>query len=235
MPGNQSKATEIESIKNEILLADEILCPKCKYNLRGLTDDEINCPECGEPLILSNLRSENQNKNLDKIIHLHQWIAAIPCIVFAIICFITFVYLYTVNASIKILIVNMIGMPIWFSSFYIPYRYFESKKAIELALIMHVVLVTFPALLLGYIFMAGLLLFIVLNFKDVTVILTEYFLIAFTIMIATISASVVCFMANQYVLNQCKELYLSDERYKRQKIDVKKLLQKDEVISSDPI
>ncbi|HYE63570.1 MAG TPA: hypothetical protein VD997_16385 [Phycisphaerales bacterium] len=40
----------------EYLRENDVKCPRCRYNLRGLETNE--CPECGDTLVLSLLRSE---------------------------------------------------------------------------------------------------------------------------------------------------------------------------------
>ena len=78
MPATDS-ATELDPLRQ--LLADhDTPCPRCGYNLRGLTAPQ--CPECAQPVTFETLLKQKRTANLPWIITIIAWAAALPWSVF---------------------------------------------------------------------------------------------------------------------------------------------------------
>lgn len=157
MPGDSDqsrKQFEYSSISHMVekpSVIDEVLrnvfCPDCQYNLRGLSGNIVECPECGKECNITELVAIKWTKPWYRAPYFNK--LSIPLFtgvlgLFAIPMTNYFVQsnqFYSMSVSIVFLI--------WMGSFYICYKTFDSIRGIHLALLMHVSFICYAAGIFG--------------------------------------------------------------------------------------
>ena len=114
-----------------------VFCPKCQYNLRGLSGNQVRCPECGNDCNITQLVSMKWTKPWYRAPYFNS--LSIP--IFAGVSSYLAVLVLDFNFPAIGIFQQMatFGFLGWLGSFYFPYRVFKSARGILLSILMHLV------------------------------------------------------------------------------------------------
>ncbi|MFG0247885.1 MAG: hypothetical protein ACF8OB_03285 [Phycisphaeraceae bacterium JB051] len=189
---------------------EDIHCPNCEYNLRGLLGNEVDCPECGNRCNITELVSMKWTKPWYKAPGFNAM--SIP----ALVAVTTFILItsqaFRMNSAPVTRLLSTVSILVWIGSFYIPYKRFDSMKGVWLALLMHA---TFLGMMTSLITIAisGLaligLLYDLLSFQSQFTF--EEMIIPFLIFLCCIIFWG-CRRSEKYIAKQCIDRYLKKIR-----------------------
>ena len=185
-------------------LQEDLACPKCEYNLRGLYGDVVSCPECGEKVDVPQLQKILLNKkSLEipgyKTLSMPGIVVAIIILVLAIRYSFSEVLQYHAEQKYVILVVCEILSIIWLILMGRVWYVFRSMRGILLALVSH------------YIWVVAILKIIVVLFALVLLLASPFFKVEAATAVAVLIISGCLIWAaskvEKWVMRQCILIY----------------------------
>ncbi len=118
-------------------IQQDITCPECEYNLRGLRGEIVNCPECGCRCDVAKLVINRWRKPWYKAPGLSRINTPLACIV---ICgFISLIAGDAIGGIQAVKAMLILTMMLWLWSFIPAYMFFSGMEGVLLALMAHFV------------------------------------------------------------------------------------------------
>lgn len=194
-------------------VTQDLACPQCEYNLRGLHGEVVNCPECGEPCNIAKLIERRWTKPWWKAPKFNT--VLMP----AVTLYVAMLLSIPSNLAGLLLTRNTVGelpvLMIWLlliSTLWLwlmnrAYRLFDSQRGIWLALLAHVLVAGYlMALMIGLSFLMGLVMLIFTpSFSS------QLASIAITLLILIVAIAIIyaCRRGERYIAGQCIRRYLN--------------------------
>lgn len=129
----------------------DVACPQCEYNLRGLHGPIVSCPECGHTCDIAQLISARWERPWYAAPKFHTVTSSVTWAVFLGPLFAggSIPLLVSNNAPLAVLFVlpPIIMFGGWALFLYLAYRVFDSWRGVHMALLAHVVFVSYCATL----------------------------------------------------------------------------------------
>lgn len=216
MSEKESKTDLPDSNHFKVLLVDDIFCPKCKYNLRGLEGVDVYCPECGLCCDALELIEIYLHKQLKRTIP--YWLQLLAPIL-ASACWLIIEGISNSHQDYPLTKTSFaLSAILWAIMLYIPYYTFKSFKGVFYSLLLHLEILT------GFISIVSLFILVmecyvtitelnIHNSASISVYLNQW---SFTIFIGSIFSCITGFfvmrMIYKYRSRKCIEFYVHNKR-----------------------
>ena len=136
-------------------IQNDVACPACQYNLRGLRGAVVNCPECGRECDIAEIIRRRWDKPWYlapgmNTVNMPVAVAVASCIVLPMFRLST--HDGGLLGGLGVIVFPMLALVVWGAFLYRAWLLFDSAEGVGLALLAHVILAVYLAGVVAVVF-----------------------------------------------------------------------------------